>query len=220
MKARHTTHRTKGMTLFEVLVVIAVVVLVAAMVLPMLARPKRHSGINCVNLLKQNAIAFRVWEGDNGDKYPMDVSVTNGGAMELAAAGDAAGIFRVMSNELSTPRVLICPEDEKHFYATNFSTDFNNSKISYFIGLDATEGNPQNLLVGDDNLAVGGTPVKPGILNLATNAPVTWTIERHKFGGNFALTDGSVQQTTSAGLNAAVASSTVTNLPVVRLVIP
>jgi hypothetical protein len=43
---------------------------------------------------------------------------------------------------------------------------------------------------------------------------------RHKFVGNIVLTDGSVQQTTIASLNTALANSTVTNLPVVRLVIP
>jgi hypothetical protein len=92
--------------------------------------------------------------------------------------------------------------------------------------LDATESNPQNLFVGDDNLVVNGLPVKSGILNLATNAPVRWTAGRHKYGGNVALTDGSVQQTTSGGLTAALvnsaafASSATTNPPVVRLVIP
>ena len=208
------------MTLFEVLVVIAVIAVLAAILLPALARPKRHSGINCVNLLKQTALAFRVWEGDNGDKYPMDVSVTKGGAMEFAATGDAAGIFRAMSNELSTPKILICTADTEHQAANNFSSGFSDANISYFIGLDAKENNPQNLLIGDDNLAVGGTPVKPGILNLATNVPVTWTAARHKYHGNVALTDGSVQQTTSAGLTTAVVSSATTNQPVVRLVIP
>jgi type II secretory pathway pseudopilin PulG len=209
------------MTLIEVLVVVFLIALLAALLLPALATAKRKSShIGCVNLLKQTGLAFRIWEGDNGDKYPMQVSVANGGAMELALAGDVAGIFRVMSNELSTPKVLICPQDTEHFFATNFSTDFNNSKVSYFIGLDATENFPQMILAGDDNLAVGGKSVQPGILNLATNVPATWTAARHKFVGNIVLTDGSVQQTTSNGLNAALANSTVTNLPVVRLVIP
>ncbi len=114
--------------MFEVLVVITVIALAAIVLLPALAAAKqKHSRLNCVNNLKQTVLSFRVWGGDNGDKYPMDVSVTKGGAMELAIAGDAAGIFRAMSNELSTPKVLICPEDQQHFYATNFSTDFNNS---------------------------------------------------------------------------------------------
>jgi len=201
-------------------VVIFSIALVAVIMLPVLAATKRKSNrIGCVNNLKQTALAFRVWESDNGDKYPMVVSVTKGGAMELALAGDAAGIFRAMSNKLSTPKTLICPDDKQHSYATNFSTDFNNSKINYFIGLDATESNPQNLLVGDDNLVVNGLPVKSGVLNLYTNASVAWAGARHNFNGNFALTDGSVQQTSRSGLSNAVADNAFTN-PVVRLVIP
>jgi hypothetical protein len=149
----------------------------------------------------------------------MQFAITNSDTMKLISSGNAYVLWQTISNELSTPKVLICPMDTEHIAANNFSTGFSDANISYFFGLDATESNPQNFLAGDDNLAVGGTPVRPGILNLATNAPVTWTAARHKFAGNIALTDGSVQQTTSAGLNAALAHST-TNLPMIRLVIP
>ena len=45
------------------------------MLLPALAAAKRKAQrINCVNNLKQDGLAFRIWEGDNGDKYPMAVS--------------------------------------------------------------------------------------------------------------------------------------------------
>jgi hypothetical protein len=102
----------------------------------------------------------------------------------------------------------------------NFSSGFTDANISYFFNLDANEASPKNLLIGDDNFAIDGKPVQPGILNLATNVPVAWTAARHKFIGNVALTDASVQQITSVGLNAAIANSVVTNLPTVRLVIP
>lgn len=200
------------MTLIEVLVVIFAIALIAAMFLPALAAAKRKSSrIGCVNCLKQNALAFRVWEGDNFDQYPMQFALTNNDMMKLIGSGNAYVLWQTMSNELSTPKVLFCPEDTNHIAATDFGIGFSDANISYFFGLDAKENNPQNLLVGDDNLAVGGTPVKPGILNLATNAPVTWTAARHKFVGNVALTDGSVQQITSAGLTAALASSATTN---------
>jgi prepilin-type processing-associated H-X9-DG protein len=182
------------MTLIEVLVVVSVIAVAAAMFLPALARAKRHSGISCVSNLRQDSVSFRIWAGDNGDKYPMQVSVTNGGAMELALAGDVGGIFRVMSNELSMPKFLICPQDTEHSYAANFSTDFNNSKISYFIGLDADQKFPQTILSGDDNLAVAGKSIRHRILDLSTNSPVTWTKERHGGAGNYVLVDGSVQQ--------------------------
>ena len=192
----------EGFTSVELLVVICVVAAVAALLLPALAAAKRKSSrINCVNNLKQDCLAFKMWAGDNSDKYPTQVSVTNGGAMELAFAGDVAGIFRVMSNELDTPKILICWEDTSRHYATNFTTDLNHQTISYFVGLDAAESYPQMILLGDDNLAVNGVPVRPGILNLWTNASIGWTAERTgKFhgAGNVAFTDGSVQEMSSS----------------------
>jgi prepilin-type processing-associated H-X9-DG protein len=106
-----------------------------------------------------------------------------------------------MSNELSTPKVLVCPADNSRAVATNFSNDFNNGKISYFVGLDAADEYPQRALSGDDNFAVDGAPVTSGLLELSTNTPISWTAARHKFAGNILFADGSVQQTTSSNLN-------------------
>ena len=205
----------------ELVVVICTVALVAALLLPALAAARRKSSrINCVNDLKQNGLAFRIWEGDNGDKYPMQVSVTNSGAMELAVAGNVSAIFRVMSNELSTPKVLVCPADAKRHCATNFTTDLNHQTISYFVALDAENKYPQMILTGDDNLEVNGIRVRPGSLNLLRSASVKWTTERtgqFHGPGNIGFVDGSVQQTTDLTLQTALVNTgTATN----RLVIP
>jgi hypothetical protein len=150
----------------------------------------------------------------------MEISVTNGGAMELAVAGNVSAIFRVMSNELSIPKVLVCPQDTGRHHATNFTTDLNHQTISYFVGLDAEDKYPKMILSGDDNLEVDGIRVRPGILNLSTNASVGWTKERtgqFHGPGNIGLADGSVQQTTALTPQPALVNTgTATN----RLVIP
>jgi prepilin-type N-terminal cleavage/methylation domain-containing protein/prepilin-type processing-associated H-X9-DG protein len=231
MKTQPPHRGGKGFTLTELLVVICVVAAVAVLLLPVLAAAKRKSSkVGCVNNLKQIGLAFRIWEGDNYDKYPMQVSVTNGGAMELAVAGDVSAIFRVMSNELSTPKVLFCPPDTGRHYATNFTTDLNHQTISYFVALDAEDKYPQMILSGDDNLEVNGVRVRPGILNLLTNAPVEWTenerhgrdqqwhiLKPHWRVGNIGFVDGSVQITTALILQSALVNTgNATN----RLVIP
>jgi len=41
--------------------------------------------ISCSNNLKQLGLAYQVWAGDNDGKFPMAVSVANGGALESTA---------------------------------------------------------------------------------------------------------------------------------------
>src|SRR4051812_33693810 len=104
--------------------------LIAALYLTSLA--KTHASnprMSCVNNLKQIGIAYRVWEGDNNDKFPMSVSTNQGGPMELVLAGDVVSSSRAMSNELSTSKILLCQSDNKPHTATNF-TDFKISNIS------------------------------------------------------------------------------------------
>jgi prepilin-type processing-associated H-X9-DG protein len=197
MKPRLAKQRNRALTLVEVLVVMFVSCLLLIYLVYALTAvriPRRL--ISCVDNLKQTGIAYRLWAGDNNDKYPMAVSVTNGGAMELIATGNVAACFQAMSNELSTTKILVCPKDARRVWATNFYT-LRNANISYFAGLDVTNRtNPNRVLSGDDNFAVRGVPVKSGVLQFPTNVPVSWTGVRHKFTGNLGMADGSAQQVT------------------------
>ena len=82
----------------------------------------------------------------------MQVSVTNGGTMELVASGLVFPHFRVVSNQLSTPRILVCPIDKNRTSATNFENDLKDRNLSYFINVDSIAGNGSSLLCGDRNL--------------------------------------------------------------------
>ena len=123
MKPRVSNHKTAALTLVEVLVVIAMLVVLAAMLLPAQSHPRKAMQIQCVNNLKQIGLAYRIWAGDQTAKFPMEVSVTNGGTMGLADGQNAWINYFVMSNELSTPKILHCPADANSFAATNFSVD-------------------------------------------------------------------------------------------------
>jgi prepilin-type processing-associated H-X9-DG protein len=201
MDAFRKKGRLRAFTVFELLVVLGVMFVVVALILPNLVRhgPSHHA--NCVSNLKAVGLAFRLWSGDNGDQYPMAYAgnplypLINNGA-EWSAAGATAKyqftVFEAMSNELSTPKVVVCPTD-KRVAATNFTTDFNNNHVSFFVGLDASETRPNAFLSGDRNLT-NGLPKLNGTLSLQTNQNFGWTKEQHNQMGNIGFGDGSVQQ--------------------------
>jgi hypothetical protein len=213
MKTPLADQRNRALTKMDVLVIIAVLAVLAALLLPaLMAANHGAKRINCLSNLKQIGIAFRLWEADN-NQYPMAVSVTNGGAMEWVATGNVAACFQVMSNELSTPKILVCPADRKRTIATGFGTGFGTGNISYFLNA-AAKTNPQTVLAGDANLTVDGVPVQSGIVNLGTNSRIGWTKERNHGMGyslNIVMADCSLQQVTSNGLNTVLADSVATN---------
>ena len=206
MKAKRNKADRSGLTVVEVLMVIAVVLALAvAVILPALSKasPNRHRP-SCVNNLKQVALSFRIYANDNNDRYPTRVPDAEGGAKESTERGGLFRAFQVLSNELSVPRSVICPAERRPL-ATNWAT-LRNSNVSYFIGLDATDIRPNSILSGDRDIAENGQLLS-GTVHFTTNRPVAWHKLLHKEGGNIALADGSVQQTTTATLRQLLANT-------------
>jgi len=215
------THRQRNwidsFTVVEVLIIVAVLSVLVAVFVPQMHR--HHASpcrINCTNNLKQIGLAFHTWALDNEDRLPFQVSVTNGGTMELTGSGIASVHFQVMSNELSTPKILLCPADIGRTNVSSFSTALNNWNISYFVGIDAANTNPAMILCGDRNIT-NGLPLQGGYLYLPTNRLAGWTHKIHVNQGNIGLADGSVQGFTTPRLQQALVSTgTATN----RLAMP
>jgi len=193
MKPRCSNPRNRAMTMFEALLVVVLLAMLAVLLMPAVLPYHHHPyRINCVNNLKQIGLAYQIWAGDNQNKYPMEISVTNGGTMELAAAGNVVANFQILSNELSDPKILCCGLDDKRSIATNFSVKFTAKNISYFVAVDATAmKSPTNFLSGDDSFEISGKPVDSGLLELPRDAPVTWNPKRHS-AGNILFADGNV----------------------------
>lgn len=191
----------KGFTLVELLVVIAIIGILAALLLPALNLGKlRAKQSFCENNLSQIGIGFHIFGHDHDSKFPMAVSMDEGGAMEFVENGYRAGdifyfgfhVFQTLSNSLAEPRILICPADLNRVAASNFP-HLQNTNVSYFYNANADFLDANSILIGDRNIATNSV-LQPTILRLGGGSRLRWTRELHQFKGNILFADGHVEE--------------------------
>jgi prepilin-type N-terminal cleavage/methylation domain-containing protein/prepilin-type processing-associated H-X9-DG protein len=148
-----------GFTLLELLVVIAVITVLAALLLPALARAKAQARrIVCVNNQKQLGLTWYVYAGDNSEKVALNGHATEFTVTQpLWVLGDShlyrAGFvdtrclldprYASFANYLKSTAIYKCPEDKSNFrlitaappepkirsYAMNCYVGWNNSLV-------------------------------------------------------------------------------------------
>jgi len=207
----------RAFTRAELLVLFAVLTLLAFLVLPALAntRPRSHRVI-CANNLRQIGMGVQLWGNDRGDRPPQEVELAEGGTRRHALAANTWVHFAWLSNEIASPKVLLCPADTG-VQATEFTgnpaggylhPNFANRATSYALSYRFNSLNP--FLAGDRNLVFTGGSAGCSIFNVARAIPLPysgttagWNESIHVLAGNYLSFDGSVKQADNAALRKA-----------------
>lgn len=234
MKLTLMSRRKRAFTMTELFVVMVLLLFLAVGVMYFVAlvpATGRHRGasatrIKCANNLKQVGLAYKVFANDNDDKFPF--LITN--SLAFGNVTQAWLHFQAMSNELGSARILICPSDSGRY--NNMMSEFGmgaaanpaslvtkgNSAVSYTASLDADETLPNVILASDRHLLTNRFNLGGRLFLAGSNATSTsWTTNLHSGAGNFALSDGSVQQVSSSGLGWQVRFQ---GIPTNRLLLP
>jgi type II secretory pathway pseudopilin PulG len=202
----------RAFTRVELVAVVAVIGMLAVLAAPALSLHRADSErAVCFNNLRSLGRGVQAWAGDHNGQPPWWVPMADGGLRPAGGTRAGAIFFDYcwMSNELVTPKILVCPSDPGKKRARDFGQlfqpGFRAQALSYPVSLHASGDAPGSWLSGDGNIRLesGGSPCGTRItgLNFISPNSITsaWTNGAlHGLQGHILLMDGTVEFTSTA----------------------
>lgn len=111
----------KGFTIIELMVVIAIIAVLAALILPALSGARAKSKqVTCLNNLKQISLALQLYANDDGECYPRAAGTVPWDTKD--ADDDTYGWMQQLLPYASNRKIYKCPSDGRADYSYFLST--------------------------------------------------------------------------------------------------
>jgi prepilin-type N-terminal cleavage/methylation domain-containing protein/prepilin-type processing-associated H-X9-DG protein len=173
-----TVMRRNGFTVIELIIVLIILAVLAAIVYPVFVRTHcNERGITCRSNLRQITLSFKQYIQDYDARFPLAVNSKNG-----TTKGSWAGGLR---DYLKSQAIFLCPSDKK-------ATRPPKSSYGYNAWLDKVEGEkikkPNLVVLNFEVIADPNNWTQTGTSPLNVTAYI-----RHLDSSNFSFVDGHVK---------------------------